>query len=119
MNIASIYHLPFYKHLYLVDKENWFVERELLFSFETKKKGDKAAEEAFVITNAPEEVLTKKQKELIKGFHGPSLSTGDIVKIERKMRVSGDKHKPEYYLCKSVGWEKFDDNTIELIKYLK
>lgn len=119
MNKITLYHLPFYKHLYLINREDWFVEREMYFEFETKKKGEKAAEEAFVITNAPEEILNGRQKKLVKGFHGPSLSVGDIVKVEKKLRVSGDNHEPEYFLCKSFGWEKFEDSTIELLKYLK
>jgi hypothetical protein len=118
MNKVSVYHLPFNIGFHS-DRENWFVNREFYFEFETKKENEDAAEEAFVITNAPVDILTEEQKKLIKGFHGPSLSTGDVVKIENKLRISGDNHEPAYYLCKSFGWEKFDDNVIELIKYLK
>ena len=85
--------------------------------FRTTSKGESAAEEAFHITNAPEEMLTEEQKIILKdtGFKGPSLSVGDIVKISPIVHGS---YLPEYYLCKSVGWEKFEGDVIQLLKHL-
>ena len=114
-NIVSIYRSKdsFLKY---EDRENWYRDRLECFEFYTSKKGTKAAEEAFVITNAPEEVLTKSQKQILKenNFKGPSLSVGDVVRISSKL----DRDLPEYYLCKSFGWEKFEGNRIQLLKHL-
>lgn len=104
---------------YKSERENWYQDREEYFSFGTILEGEKAAEFAFTITNAPTETLDEKALELVKDFHGPSVSVGDIVKVDRYIRYPGDNHTPEYYLCKSFGWEKFDEDVIELNKFLK
>ncbi len=98
------------------DREKWFIDRQECFDFTTDQKGEKAAEEAFVITNAPEEILNKNQKKILKenNFKGPSLSVGDVVRVFSKL----EKNLPEYYLCKSFGWEKFVGNKIQLLKHL-
>ena len=101
------------------DRENWYSKREEYFSYNSHKTGEKAAEEAFHLTNCPIESLENKYLlKLVQKFHGPSLSVGDIVKVDRYMRQTGDNHIPEYYLCKSIGWEKFEEDIIELNKYL-
>ena len=114
-NIVSVYRS---KDIFLNfdERENWYRDRFEVFEFTTSKKGTKAAQEAFVITNAPEEILTKSQKQILKenNFKGPSLSVGDIVRISSKLT----QDLPEYYLCKSHGWEKFEGNRIQLLKHL-
>ena len=101
------------------DRENWYANREEYFNYNSNRKGEKAAEEAFHCTNCPVEYIKSKHLlKVIKNFHGPSLSVGDIVKVDKYMRQTGDNYIPEYYLCKSIGWEKFEEDIIELNKYL-
>ena len=102
---------------YFTDREKWYVDRETGMSYYTNLAGEEAAEEAFHLTNAPEECLEEDQKRLLKRleFRGPSLSTGDIVRIESTIRGSA---LAEYYLCKSRGWEKFDGDRFELLRHL-
>ena len=99
-------------------REEWFVERELGLSYVSELEGEAAAEEAFHLTNAPVDYLTESQQELLSSleFKGPSLSVGDIVRVEAYPK----KHSTpaDYYLCKSFGWEKYEGDIIELIKHL-
>jgi hypothetical protein len=97
-------------------REEWYAERALGLSYVSDLKGEAAAEEAFHLTNAPTECLTESQKEMLRihDFRGPSLSVGDIVRIEEYPK----KHSTpaEYYLCKSFGWEKYKGDVINLLK---
>jgi len=104
---------------YFEDREKWFVGRESGMSYYTDLSGKEAAEEAFVLTNAPSEFLTEEQKQILKeeNFKGPSLSVGDIVRVESVFRFNTNSF-PEYYLCKSFGWEKYNDDTISLLRNL-
>jgi hypothetical protein len=104
---------------YFEDREKWFVDRESGMSYYTDLSGKEAAEEAFVLTNAPSEFLTEEQKQILKeeNFKGPSLSVGDIVRVESVFRFNTNSF-PEYYLCKSFGWEKYNDDTISLLRNL-
>lgn len=97
-------------------REEWFLNRTEGMSYLTKKDGKKAAEEAFHLTNAPDECLTAKQKTLLRSldFKGPSLSVGDIVKVTDVVK----KKESVYYMCKSFGWEKFSGDVISLLKHL-
>lgn len=81
---------------------NWDLVRNPTLTFETELSGEAAAEEAYVLTNAPLECLVEKHTKILKesGFHGPSLSVGDIV------AVTDDKGVTTEYLCASFGWEK-------------
>jgi len=99
------------------DRENWYVERESGFSYQSKLKGEEAAEEAFHLTNAPEDCLEEDHKEILKEhqFKGPSLSVGDVVRVEPIVKRS---KMPEYYLCKSFGWERYGGDVIQLLKHL-
>jgi hypothetical protein len=108
----TVYRLQWGKAL--DDRENWFHHRDEGLSYSTALEGEEAAEECFHITNAPEECLTDEQKEILQeqNFKGPSLSVGDIVKVQPLTKPN------EYFLCKSVGWEKYDGDVIELIKNL-
>jgi hypothetical protein len=101
------------------DREKWFIGRESGMSYYTDLGGEEAAEEAFHLTNAPESLLTDDQKEILseQNFKGPSLSTGDIVRVESVVRLRNNAF-PEYYLCKSYGWEKYNDDPIQLLRHL-
>lgn len=115
---VTYFNLPFNGITRFEERENWFVKRHELFSFNSNLKGEKAAEQAFHITNCPVDMLEGKYKKLVKDFHGPSMSSGDIVRVDRFLRQPGDNYIPEYYLCLSIGWEKYDGDVIELNKYL-
>lgn len=114
MNLITVYRRPW--GIDFNSRENWFAERTSGISYLTKLTGEEAAEEAFHLTNAPEECLTEDHKSILKkqDFKGPSLSTGDVVKVESVVT----KKLPDYFLCKSVGWEKFEGNRIELLRFL-
>lgn len=98
-------------------RDNWYIERQSGFSYQSKFEGEKAAEEAFHLTNAPDDCLEEDQKQILidQNFKGPCLSVGDVVRVESSVKGS---MMPEYYLCKSFGWEKYKGNVIELLKYL-
>ena len=117
MNNITIYNLSVDDDYY-TKREQWYCDRVEGLTFKTNKFGEKAAEEAFEITNAPEDCLTEEQLELVKSlnYKGRSLSVGDIVRVE----VIPKKHSTpaDYYLCKSFGWEKFEGDVIGLIKHL-
>lgn len=104
---------------YFKDREKWFIDREYGMSYYTDLSGQEAAEEAFHLTNAPLELLSEEQKQILKeeNFKGPSLSVGDIVRVESVIRLKNNSF-PEYYLCKSFGWEKYNDDPIFLLKHL-
>jgi len=103
---------------YIKDRENWYRSRVESLTYETNTTHEMAAEEAFHITNAPEELLDENQKCILKesGFKGSAVSTGDIVRVDAWPKQSAVP--AEYYLCKSVGWEKYTGNVINVIKYL-
>lgn len=99
-------------------REDWFQHREETLSYDSTLDGEKAAEEAFELTNAPLECLSESQQELYKTLNlkGPSLSVGDIVRVDPL--IPWGPKCPEYYLCKSFGWEKYSGDQIKLIMYL-
>lgn len=115
-SIVTIFRRPWDAGSYAT-REKWFQERTEALSYPSELEGEKAAEEAFHLTNAPEEYLEEAQKDLLKilDFKGPSLSVGDIVRVESVVRGS---KKPEYFLCKSIGWEKYEADPIQLLKHL-
>lgn len=86
-------------------------------TYRSKLKGERAAEEAFTLTNAPEEYLTDEQIALLKelNFHGPALLVGDIVRVEPIIKK---QRKNEYFMCESQGWSKFKGDVIELLKHI-
>ena len=114
---VAIYKLPWSKDYHNV-REDWSIDREEVFLFPSEQDGEAAAEEAFHITNAPDECLTDEQKGIIamNDFKGPSMSVGDVVKVTSYPRIPSEM--PDYYLCKSYGWEKFTGNTIQLLKHM-
>ena len=98
------------------DRENWYRPRQYGLMYKTNLKGKEAAEEAFVLTNAPEEVLTEEQKDILaeQNFKGPSLSVGDVVRVESVVT----RRMPQYFICKSFGWEEYDGDRFKLLKFL-
>lgn len=114
-SLVTIYRLPWTASSHEL-REQWFAERHEVFHYRSELEGEKAAEEAFHITNAPDECLTDEQKAIIKinDFKGPSLSVGDIVRV----KTSEQGKLPSYYLCKSFGWEKYEGDTIQLLRHL-
>lgn len=101
------------------ERDDWFADRYEALSYQSFQDGENAAEEAFHLTNAPEECLEESQIALLKSldFKGPSLSVGDIVKVEPFVRGFGSK-QPQYFLCKPYGWEKYEKDPIQLLKHL-
>jgi hypothetical protein len=116
-SIVSVYKLP-WNSSYSSDREEWYKDRESGISYLSELRGEAAAEEAFHLTNAPTEYLTESQQEMLKAldFKGPSLSVGDIVRVEQYPKQHSTP--AEYYLCKSFGWEKYEKDVIPLIKHL-
>jgi len=114
-SFITIYQQPWDKRNW-DSREEWLVEREEGISYKSYLTGEAAAEMAFHLTNAPKEMLDENQKILLEelDFKGRSLSVGDIVRVEPIVRTS----LPQYYLCKSMGWEKFEGDVISLLKYL-
>ena len=113
---VTIFRRPWEINIDWDKREEWYQSRSEGMSYASSLVGEEAAEEAFHITNAPDECLTDSQKQLLKeqNFKGPSLSVGDVVKVGPIIR----EVLPEYYMCKSFGWEKFGGNVIELLKHL-
>ena len=72
-------------------------------SYETKLSGEAAAEEFFTLTNAPMECLSESQQELFHSleYHGPSLSVGDVVRVERE----DTRLETEHWECRMMGWQ--------------
>jgi hypothetical protein len=113
-SLVTIYRLPWSPDSHKF-REDWFQDRHEVFHYRSDLEGEKAAEEAFHITNAPDECLTDDHKAIIamNDFKGPSLSVGDVVRVKRS---TADNALPDYYLCKSFGWEKYEGNVIKLLK---
>ena len=72
----------------------WDLPRTLAFTYSTNATGEAAAEEAFYIFNAPHDALEEWQKLIVEGYHGASISVGDIVEVDGVE-----------YFCASMGWE--------------
>jgi len=115
---VTLFRLP-WTTSHFEDREKWFMNREPGMSYYTDLSGEQAAEEAFHLTNAPSELLTEEQKQILKNenFKGPSLSVGDVIRVESVLRMNKNS-LPEYYLCKSFGWEKYNADSISLLKFL-
>ncbi len=91
-----------------VDTQPCFTEkkdadREFALWYYSDKTGEAAAEEAFHISNAPDELLTDKQKHIRQRWKGRSLSVGDAVGLIEK---SDDQIVIQRYLCCSFGWKQ-------------
>jgi hypothetical protein len=113
---VTIFRLPWGKTIDWERREEWYLFREEGMSFKTHLAGEEAAEEAFHLTNAPEDCLEESQKEFLRflNFKGPSLSVGDIVRVAPVLRDTFS----DYYICKSFGWEKYEGDYFKLLKHL-
>ena len=88
------------------EESPWQIQRRITSTFILPVKPvnnawEALAEEAFHITNAPEELLSEPQKEwerIHRKNLAPSLSVGDVVQVTHA-------HGTEFYLCLSSGWE--------------
>jgi len=116
-NEVTLYRLPWGMPCDYKNRENWFQHRTSGMIYYTDLDGEKAAEEAFHLTNAPEECLTEEHKNLLKeqNFKGRSMAVGDIIRVESVLR---GYCLADYYLCKSFGWEKYEGDRLKLLKYL-
>ena len=113
---VTIYRLPWSVESHKI-REEWFADRREVFLYHSELEGEKAAEEAFHITNAPDECLTDDQKAIINmnDFYGPSLSVGDVVRVKP---TTTNNTLPDYYLCKSFGWERYEGDIISLLRHM-
>jgi len=74
---------------------NWDMSRKETLVYSTLKEGEAAAEEAFHMLNAPLDLLSPYQRDIVRYHRSHSLSVGDVVKVNE-----------EEYLCDSIGWIK-------------
>jgi len=72
--------------------------REVVFEYYSNLYEEAAAEEAFVITNAPDECLTQEQLQMREGYKGPCVSVGDMIE------VVSDEGTTDRYICDHSGW---------------
>lgn len=116
-NEITLYRLPWGVVGDYKNRENWHQARISGMVYYTDLEGEEAAEEAFHLTNAPEECLSEEHKGLLSEhrFKGPSLSVGDVVRVESVLR---GYCLADYYLCKSSGWEKYEGDRLQLLKFL-
>lgn len=123
-NSVTIYRRTYTPHSFK-NREEWFVERKNVLTYKTNLEGEAAAEEAFELTNAPKECLDEQSqvRQANLNYTGPSLSVGDVVRVESTIRVPGDNLIPDYYLCKSFGWEKLNSSEtkmfVDFLKFLQ
>ena len=81
---------------------DWTLPRKFVLEYTSKHLGEAAAEEAFMIFNAPEEFLDEDERRIAQQYRGHSLSVGDVVEVDGVD-----------YLCSGVGWTvKSDMGTI-------
>ena len=115
-SVVTLYRLPWGSVVDWERREEWYAVRNEGMTYKTSLVGEDAAEEAFHLTNAPEECLSDEHKFLLKSldFKGPSLSVGDMVRVA-PIVYNGVS---EYYLCKSQGWEKFHGDIFKMLRYL-
>lgn len=102
------------------EESPWMIQRRITSTFilpvqPVNNAWEALAEEAFHITNAPEELLSEPQKEwerIHRNNLAPSLSVGDVVQVTHP-------HGTEFYLCRSSGWEQgYDEKLAYLFTHL-
>ena len=65
--------------------EDWGIVRNVSHIYRTPLLSPESIlSQAFKITNAPEELLEEVEKDMIRGYRGPSLSVGDMVEVDGK-----------------------------------
>ena len=97
------------------DREHRFTEqedvhREFALWYWTTKTGEDAADEAFYISNAPEELLSKEQMDIKLRWKGRSLSVGDAVLVRPKPYGT---YQDKSYLCCGSGWKELKIASLE------
>jgi hypothetical protein len=90
------------------DREHCFSEkedaqREFALLYYTNRCGEDAAEEAFHISNAPDELLSAREKNIKLLWKGRSLSVGDLVIVTQQ---EDEVFTQKQYLCCSCGWKE-------------
>ena len=90
------------------DGEHRFTEQEdahrkFAFWYWTTKTGEDAAQEAFHISNAPDELLSPREKDIKLRWKGRSLSVGDIVSVADADDLDIVEKQ---YLCCACGWKQ-------------
>ena len=78
-------------------------EREFALWYYSDKTGEAAAEEAFHISNAPDELLNQKEQDIKRRWKGRSLSVGDVVSVNN---IEDGIVVTEHYLCCGNGWKQ-------------
>ena len=91
-----------------IDPEHRFTEkedadREFALWYYSDKTGEAAAEEAFHISNAPDEMLSQKEKDIRLRWKGRSLSVGDVVVV---INIEDALVIRKHYLCCGSGWKQ-------------
>ena len=97
------------------DGEHRFTEQEdahrkFAFWYWTTKTGEDAAQEAFHISNAPDELLSPREKDIKLRWKGRSLSVGDTVLVRPK---SYGSYQDKSYLCCGSGWKELKLNSFK------
>jgi len=90
------------------DREHRFTEQEnahrkFALWYWTTKMGEDAAEEAFHISNAPDELLNEREKDIKLRWKGRALSVGDAVLVRPKPYGT---YQDKSYLCCGSGWKE-------------
>jgi hypothetical protein len=89
-----------------VNQKSWLVPRKNIpIAYTTEFEGERAAEEAFHLMNAPVELLGSKALNILRNWRGRALSTGDVVGVRTPV-------KTQYYMCKSTGWQELAETKI-------
>jgi len=78
---------------------DWTLPRKFVLEYTSKHLGEEAAEEAYHIFNAPEEMLDEDERLVVQQYRGHSLSVGDVVQVD------GIE-----YLCAGSGWQTRKDD---------
>lgn len=85
-------------------------ERVFALWYYSDKTGEAAAEEAFHISNAPDELLNQKEKDIKLRWKGRSLSVGDIVSVADADDLDMVEKR---YLCCACGWKELKLNSFK------
>jgi len=96
------------------DREYRFTEQEnahrkFALWYWTTRIGEEAAEEAFHISNAPDELLSEREKDIKLRWKGRALSVGDAVLVRPKPYGT---YQDKSYLCCSSGWKELKLATL-------
>ena len=79
--------------------DNWDLPRKFVLEYTSKEIEETAAEEAYHIFNAPEEMLDEDERCIAQQYRGHSLSVSDVVQVDGLE-----------YLCAGSGWRTRKDD---------